>query len=55
LGCVAIEAVVETGFRAKADVGKTHAAGWTVIFGTAERVRRDGWEWRAAVQAIFDF
>jgi hypothetical protein len=47
--------VIEAGLVAEADVGQTHAAGWAVIFGTAEGVWRDGREGRAAVEAIFDF
>ena len=53
LGCGAVEAMVETGLVAEADVWETHAAVLAVVVGTAEGVRRDGWQNKAAVEAVF--
>jgi hypothetical protein len=53
LGSAAVEAVIEAGLVAQTDVRQTHAAGWAVVVGTAKRVRWDGWQRRAAVQAMF--
>jgi hypothetical protein len=36
LGCAAIEAFIEAGLVAEADVGETHAAGWAVVVGATE-------------------
>jgi len=53
LSCAAVEAVIEAGLRAEADVGQAHAAGWAVIVGTTTGV---WWDWGkigAAFQAVF--
>jgi len=54
LGCAAVKAAIEAGLVTEADVGKTHAAGRTMVFGTTEGVRRNGWERSAAVEAVFE-
>jgi hypothetical protein len=42
LGCLAVETFIEAGLGAKADVRQAYAAGWTVVFGTAEGRWRNG-------------
>ena len=57
MGCAAVKAVIEAGLVAEADVRQAHAAigVGAMVFGTAEGVRRNGREGRAAVQTMFDF
>jgi hypothetical protein len=49
LSCAAVEAVIEARLSAETDVGQAHAAGRTVIVGTAEGIWWDRRKRKAAV------
>jgi hypothetical protein len=53
LSCVAVEAFIEAGLVAEADVGQTHAAGWAVVVRPTASLWRNGRESGAALQAVF--
>jgi hypothetical protein len=53
LSCAAVEAVIEAGLIAEADVGQAHTAVLAVVFGTTEGARSHRREGRAAIEAMF--
>ena len=55
LGCAAVEAIIEAGLFAEANVGQAHAAGWAVVIGPTESIWRNRRQSGAAFQTLFDF